>query len=410
MQAESFDMTIIARRLSRIKPSPTNVLTGKVAELKAAGRDIIGLGAGEPDFDTPDNIGLAGKRAIDEGQTRYTPVTGTMELRQAICGKFARENGLDYAPDQVIVSCGGKQVLYNALMATLDAGDEVIIPAPYWVSYPDMVLLAEGTPVVVEGREANGFKLTAGELEAAITPRTMWVMLNSPSNPTGAAYTREELKALTDVILRHEHVWVMTDDIYEHIVYDGFDFTTPAQVEPGILDRTLTINGVSKAYAMTGWRLGYGAGPVELIRAMTVVQSQSSTHTSSVSQAASVEALNGPQDFLEPRNRAFRERRELVVSMLNRTEGVSCRTPEGAFYVYPSCGELIGRTAPDGTVIEDDPTLCTYLLESEGVAVVPGAAFGMSPYFRVSYAASTEELTEACQRIQRACAALRRLG
>ena len=410
MQAESFDMTVIARRLSRIKPSPTNVLTGKVAELKAAGRDIIGLGAGEPDFDTPDNIGLAGKRAIDEGQTRYTPVTGTMELRQAICGKFARENGLDYAPDQVIVSCGGKQVLYNALMATLDAGDEVIIPAPYWVSYPDMVLLAEGAPVVVEGREANGFKLTAGELEAAITPRTKWVMLNSPSNPTGAAYTREELKALTDVILRHEHVWVMTDDIYEHIVYDGFDFTTPAQVEPGILDRTLTINGVSKAYAMTGWRLGYGAGPVELIRAMTVVQSQSSTHTSSVSQAASVEALNGPQDFLEPRNQAFRERRELVVSMLNQTEGVSCRTPEGAFYVYPSCGELIGRTAPDGTVIKDDPTLCTYLLESEGVAVVPGAAFGMSPYFRVSYAASTEELTEACQRIQRACAALRRLG
>ena len=403
-------MTVIARRLSRIKPSPTNVLTGKVAELKAAGRDIIGLGAGEPDFDTPDNIGLAGKRAIDEGQTRYTPVTGTMELRQAICGKFARENGLDYAPDQVIVSCGGKQVLYNALMATLDAGDEVIIPAPYWVSYPDMVLLAEGTPVVVEGREANGFKLTAGELEAAITPRTKWVMLNSPSNPTGAAYTREELKALTDVILRHEHVWVMTDDIYEHIIYDGFEFTTPAQVEPGILDRTLTINGVSKAYAMTGWRLGYGAGPVELIRAMTVVQSQSSTHTSSVSQAASVEALNGPQDFLEPRNQAFRERRELVVSMLNQTEGVSCRTPEGAFYVYPSCGELIGRTAPDGTVIKDDPTLCTYLLESEGVAVVPGAAFGMSPYFRVSYAASTEELTEACQRIQRACAALRRLG
>ena len=399
-------MTVIAKRLSRIKPSPTNVLTGKVAELKAAGRDIIGLGAGEPDFDTPDNIGLAGKQAIDEGQTRYTPVTGTMELRQAICGKFARENGLDYAPNQVIVSCGGKQVLYNALMATLDAGDEVIIPAPYWVSYPDMVLLAEGTPVVVEGREANGFKVTAEDLEAAITPRTKWVMLNSPSNPTGAAYSRDELKALTEVILRYDHVWVMTDDIYEHIVYDGFEFTTAAQAEPGLLERTLTINGVSKAYAMTGWRLGYGAGPVELIRAMTVVQSQSSTHTSSVSQAAAVEALNGRQDFLEPRNRAFRERRDLVVSMLNRMEGVSCRTPEGAFYVYPSCAELIGRTASDGTVISDDSAFCTFLLESEGVAVVPGAAFGTSPYFRISYAASTEALTEACLRIQRACAAL----
>ena len=403
-------MTVIAKRLSRIKPSPTNVLTGKVAELKAAGRDIIGLGAGEPDFDTPDNIGLAGKQAIDEGQTRYTPVTGTMKLRQAICGKFARENGLDYAPGQIIVSCGGKQVLYNALMATLDARDEVIIPAPYWVSYPDMVLLAEGTPVVVEGREANGFKLTAEDLDAAITPRTKWVMLNSPSNPTGAAYSRDELKALTGVILRHDHVWVMTDDIYEHIVYDGFEFTTAAQVEPGLMDRTLTINGVSKAYAMTGWRLGYGAGPVELIRAMTVVQSQSSTHTSSVSQAAAVEALNGRQDFLQPRNQAFRERRELVVSMLNQTEGVSCRTPEGAFYVYPACGELIGRTAPDGTLIADDSAFCTWLLESEGVAVVPGVAFGMSPYFRISYAASPEELTNACLRIQRACAALRRLG
>ena len=399
-------MTVIAQRLSRIKPSPTNALTGLVAELKAAGRDIIGLGAGEPDFDTPANIGAAGKRAIDEGQTRYTPVPGTMELRQAIRGKFARENDLDYAPNQIIVSCGGKQVLYNALMATLDPGDEVIIPAPYWVSYPDMVLLAEGTPVIVEGREAQGFKVTAGDLEAAITPRTKWVMFNSPSNPTGAAYTRDELRSLTGVLLRHDHVWVMTDDIYEHVVYDGFEFTTVAQAEPGLLDRTLTINGVSKAYAMTGWRLGYGAGPVELIRAMTVVQSQSSTHTSSVSQAAAVEALNGRQDFIQPHNDLFRERRDLVVSMLNQTEGVSCRTPEGAFYVYPSCGALIGRTAPDGTVISDDSAFCTYLLESEGVAVVPGAAFGMSPYFRISYAASTESLTEACSRIQRACAAL----
>ena len=403
-------MTVIAQRLSRIKPSPTGVLIGLVAELKAAGRDIIGLGAGEPDFDTPSNIGAAGKRAIDEGQTRYTPVPGTMELRQAICGKFARENDLDYAPDQIIVSCGGKQVLYNALMATLDPGDEVIIPAPYWVSYPDMVLLAEGTPVIVEGREAHGFKVTAGDLEAAITPRTKWVMFNSPSNPTGAAYTRDELRALTGVLLRHDHVWVMTDDIYEHVVYDGFEFTTVAQAEPGLIDRTLTINGVSKAYAMTGWRLGYGAGPVELIRAMTVVQSQSSTHTSSVSQAAAVEALNGRQDFIQPHNDLFRERRDLVVSMLNQTEGVSCRTPEGAFYVYPSCGALIGRTAPDGTVISDDSAFCTYLLESEGVAVVPGAAFGMSPYFRISFAASTESLIEACSRIQRACAALSGLG
>ncbi len=399
-------MTVIAQRLSRIKPSPTNALTGLVAELKAAGRDIIGLGAGEPDFDTPSNIGTAGKQAIDAGQTRYTPVPGTMALRQAICGKFARENGLDYEPNQIIVSCGGKQVLYNALMATLDPGDEVIIPAPYWVSYPDMVLLAEGTPVIVEGREAHGFKLKAGDLEAAITPRTKWVMLNSPSNPTGAAYTRDELKALTEVILRHDHVWVMTDDIYEHIVYDGFEFTTVAQVEPGLMDRTLTINGVSKAYAMTGWRLGYGAGPVELIRAMSVIQSQSSTHTSSVSQAAAVEALNGRQDFLEPRNQAFRERRDLVVSRLNEMEGVSCRTPEGAFYVYPSCSALIGRKTPAGTAIGDDSAFCTWLLESEGVAVVPGAAFGMSPYFRISYAASTEALTEACIRVRRACAAL----
>ena len=399
-------MSVIARRLSRIKPSPTNVLTGKVAELKAAGRDIIGLGAGEPDFDTPRNIGNAGKQAIDTGQTRYTPVPGTMALREAIRAKFARDNGLHYEPGQIIVSCGGKQVLYNALMATLDAGDEVIIPAPYWVSYPDMVLLAEGTPVIVEGRGENGFKMTGEDLEAAITERTKWVMLNSPCNPTGAAYTRDELKALTDVIVRHDHVWVMADDIYEHIVYDGFEFTTVAQVEPELLDRTLTVNGVSKVYAMTGWRLGYGAGPAELIRAMTVVQSQSSTHTSSISQAAAIEALNGPQDFVEPHNRLFRERRDLVVAMLNRAKGISCLTPEGAFYVYPSCAETIGSTAPSGTAIADDSDFCTYLLESEGVAVVPGAAFGMSPYFRIAYAESTELLTEACKRIQRACAAL----
>ena len=400
-------MTFIARRLSRIKPSPTNMLTGKVAELKAAGRDVIGLGAGEPDFDTPENIRTSGKRAIDAGQTRYTPIPGTMDLRNAICGKFSRENGIDYAPEQVIVSCGGKQVIYNAFMATLDPGDEVIVPAPYWVSYPDMVLLAEGAPVFVEGKEGAGFKIAPADLEAAITERTKWVLLNSPSNPTGAAYAREELKALTDVILRFPGVWVMADDIYEHVVYDGFEFSTPAQIEPRLTGRTLTVNGVSKAYSMTGWRLGYGAGPVELIKAMTVIQSQSSTHTSSISQAAAVEALNGVQDFIGPHNRIFRERRDLVVRMLNETEGIACRTPEGAFYVYPSCAGTIGKTAPDGTEIVDDAAFCAYLLESEGVAAVPGAAFGLSPYFRISYATSTEALTEACRRIRRACAALR---
>ncbi len=400
-------MTLISGRLSRIKPSPTNMLTGKVAELKAAGRDVISLGAGEPDFDTPANIGAAGIRAIEGGSTRYTPIPGTMALREAVCTKFRRENGLDYKPAQVIASCGGKQVLYNAFMATLDPGDEVIVPTPYWVSYPDMILLAEGTPVYVDGREENGFKISAADLEAAITPRTKWVLLNSPSNPSGAAYTRDELAALTAVILEHPHVWVMTDDMYEHITYDGFEFTTPAQVEPALADRTLTINGVSKAYAMTGWRLGYGAGPEELVRAMTVIQSQSSTHTSSITQEAAVEALNGPQDFIEEHKKMFQERRDLVVSMLNQADGISCRTPEGAFYVYPSCAGVIGRKAPDGVTISDDSAFCTYLLESEGVAVVPGVAFGLSPYFRISYATSMEELEDACGRIQRACGSLR---
>lgn len=400
-------MSLIAQRLSRIKPSPTNVLTGKVAELKAAGRDIIGLGAGEPDFDTPDNIKEAAKRAIDAGETKYTPVPGTMALRKAICDKFRRENDIDYKPEEVIVSCGGKQVIYNAFMATLDPGDEVIVPAPYWVSYPDMVLLAEGTPVYVDGVEENGFKITPEDLDAAITPKTKWVLLNSPSNPTGAAYTRDELKGLTDVLMKHPHVWVMTDDMYEHVIYDGFEFTTPVQIEPGLKDRTLTLNGVSKAYSMTGWRLGYGAGPVELIKAMTVVQSQSSTHTSSISQAAAVEALNGPQDFIGPNNEMFRERRDLVVSMLNQATGITCRTPEGAFYVYPSCAGTIGKTTPDGGTIANDSDFCTYLLDSEGVAVVPGVAFGLEPYFRISYAAGLDTLEEACSRIQRACAALK---
>ena len=399
-------MSILAERLSRIKPSPTNALTGKVLELKAAGRDIIGLGAGEPDFETPENVKQAGIRAIRDGETRYTPIPGTMALREAICGKLKRENGLDYAPDEVIVSCGGKQVLYNAFVATLDEGDEVIVPTPYWVSYPDMVLLAGGTPVFVAGREDSGFRIAPQDLEAAIGPRTKWVLINSPSNPSGAAYTADELAALCAVVRRHEHVWILTDDMYEHIVYDGFSFATPAAVEPALKDRTLTVNGVSKAYCMTGWRLGYAAGPKALIRAMTVVQSQSSTHTSSISQAAAVEALNGPQDFLAGNARVFQQRRDLCIAMLNQASGLRCGTPEGAFYLYISCAGAIGRRTPDGATIGDDTDFVTYLLESEGVAVVQGAAFGLSPYFRISYAASNAELEEACRRIQRACAAL----
>ncbi|MCY4547012.1 MAG: pyridoxal phosphate-dependent aminotransferase [Defluviicoccus sp.] len=399
-------MSILAERLSRIKPSPTNALTGKVLELKAAGRDIIGLGAGEPDFETPENVKQAGIRAIRDGETRYTPIPGTMALREAICGKLERENGLDYAADEVIVSCGGKQVLYNAFVATLDEGDEVIVPTPYWVSYPDMVLLAGGTPVFVDGREETGFRIAPEDLEAAIGPRTKWVLINSPSNPSGAAYTADELAALCEVVRRHEHVWILTDDMYEHIVYDGFSFATPAAVEPALKDRTLTVNGVSKAYCMTGWRLGYAAGPKALIRAMTVVQSQSSTHTSSISQAAAVEALNGPQDFLAGNARVFQQRRDLCIAMLNQARGLRCGTPEGAFYLYISCAGAIGRQTPDGATIGDDTNFVTYLLESEGVAVVQGAAFGLSPYFRISYAASNAELEEACRRIQRACAAL----
>ena len=399
-------MSIIASRLSRIKPSPTNVLTGKVAEMKAAGRDVIGLGAGEPDFDTPDNIKQAAKEALDRGETKYTPIPGTMVLRQAVCGKFKRENGLDYTPDQITVGCGGKQVIYNAFMASLDPGDEVIVPAPYWVSYPDMVLLAEGTPVFVEGAEKNGFKMTADQLEAAITDRTKWLLFNSPSNPTGAAYTRDELKALTDVMMKHPHVWIMADDIYEHVIYDDFKFHTMAEIEPGLMDRTLTVNGTAKAYCMTGWRVGYAGGPLDLIKAMNVVQSQSTTHTASISQAAAVEALNGPQDFIAAHNDVFKSRRDLVVSMLNQATGITCRTPEGAFYVYPSCAATIGRKTPSGATLANDGDFATYLLETEEVAVVPGAAFGLSPFFRISYATATEALEEACRRIQRACAAL----
>ena len=399
-------MTIIAESFSRIKPSPTMAVTQKAAELKAAGCDVIGLGAGEPDFDTPDNIKAAAISAIEAGETKYTAVAGTTALRDAIVAKFKRDNGLTYSTNQIIVGAGGKQVLYNALMASLNPGDEVIIPAPYWVSYPDMTLLAGGTPVVVECSEEHGFKLQAAALEAAITNKTKWLILNSPSNPTGAAYTRNDMKAVTDVLLRHPNIWIMSDDMYEHLVYDGFTFVTPAEAEPELYNRTLTINGVSKAYAMTGWRIGYAGGPTELIKAMSKVQSQSTSNPCSVSQAAAVEALNGPQDFIAKRNAIFAQRRNMVVGLLNDIEGLACLTPEGAFYVYPSCASLMGRKTPDGKVLKSDSDFVTYLLEAKGVACVQGEAFGLSPYFRISYATSTEALSEACTRIKRAVEAL----
>ena len=400
-------MSVLAQRLNRIKPSPTIAVTTKAAQLKADGRDVIGLGAGEPDFDTPENIRKAAIRAIDAGETRYTPINGTPALRKAIQAKFKRENGLDYGLDQIHVSCGGKQVIYNALMATLDAGDQVIIPAPYWVSYPDMTLLADGEPIFIPCEEENGFKLRPEALDRAVTPKTKWLILNSPSNPTGAAYTRAELRALADVLLRHPQVWVLSDDIYEHVTYDDFVFSTIAEIEPKLYERTLTMNGVSKAYCMTGWRLGYAGGPKQLIEAMTAIESHSSTHTSSITQAASVEALNGPQDFIRRHNAVFKQRRDLVVSMLNQAKGLRCARPEGAFYVYPSCAGAIGKTTPHGKRLGSDEDFVTYLLEDEGVAAVQGSAFGLSPFFRISYATSTELLEEACRRIQRACAALR---
>ncbi len=399
-------MSIVADRLQRVKPSPTIAVTMKAAELKAAGKDVIGLGAGEPDFDTPANIKAAAKAAIDKGDTKYTAVDGTAALKKAVQAKFKRENGLDYAPNQITVGTGGKQVLYNALMATLNPGDEVIIPAPYWVSYPDMVILADGKPVEVACSENQGFKLTPEALAAAITPKTKWLMLNSPSNPTGAAYTREDLRALADVLLKHPNVWIMTDDMYEHLVYDDFKFTTIAQVEPKLYDRTLTVNGVSKSYCMTGWRIGYAGGPAPLIKAMAAIQSQSTSNPSSISQAAAVEALNGPQDFIPANNKVFKERRDLVVKMLNEAKGLRCPMPEGAFYVFPSCAGTIGKRTPQGKVIETDTDFVTYLLESVGVAVVQGSAFGLAPYFRISYATATETLRDACTRIQKACAAL----
>ncbi len=400
-------MPFLSETLARVKPSPTIAVTTKAQALKSEGKDVIGLGAGEPDFDTPENIRDAAKRAIDAGKTRYTPVDGIPELKAAICGKFLRENGLTYTPSQVSVGTGGKQILYNALMATCNPGDEVIIPAPYWVSYPDMVLLAGGTPVAIECGIETNFKLTPAQLEAAITPKTKWFIFNSPSNPTGAGYTRAELKALTDVLMRHPHVWVMSDDMYEHLVFDDFEFCTPAEVEPGLYDRTLTCNGVSKAYAMTGWRIGYAAGPVALIKAMGTIQSQSTSNPCSVSQYAALEALSGPQDFLAPNRALFQRRRDLVVSMLNAAEGITCPTPEGAFYVYPDISGCIGKATPSGTVITNDEVFATALLEETGVAVVFGAAFGLSPNFRVSYATADEVLREACARIQRFCASLK---
>ena len=399
-------MAFLSSTLERVKPSPTVAVTNKVAELKAAGRDIIGLGAGEPDFDTPRNIKDAAIAAIEAGATKYTAVDGIAELKSAICDKFRRENDLEYDPSQVIVGTGGKQVLYNALLATLNPGDEVIIPAPYWVSYPDMVLLGGGTPVIVPCGIESGFKMTPEQLEAAITPNTKWLIFNSPSNPTGAGYSPDELKALTDVLMRHAHVWIMTDDMYEHLAYDNFVFKTPAQVEPGLLERTLTVNGVSKAYAMTGWRIGYAAGPEPLIRAMRKIQSQSTSNPCSVSQWAAVEALNGTQDFIPENNTVFKRRRDLVVRMLNDIPGITCPTPNGAFYVYPSIAGLIGKRTPQGHRIENDEDFVTFLLEETGVAVVFGAAFGVSPNFRVSYATSDDALEEACTRIQAFCASL----
>ncbi|MCJ7599161.1 MAG: pyridoxal phosphate-dependent aminotransferase [Methyloceanibacter sp.] len=397
-------MGLIAHALERVKPSPTMAITAKAREMKAAGFDVIGLGAGEPDFDTPDNVKQAAIEAIKRGETKYTAVDGIPELKRAIASKFQRENGLTYKPSEITVGSGGKQVLYNALLATLNPGEEVIIPSPYWVSYPDIVLLAGANPVIVETRDEGGFKLTAKALAAAITPKTKWFIFNSPSNPTGAAYTRDEIKALTDVLLKHPHVWVLSDDIYEHLVYDGFKFTTPAQVEPKLKERTLTMNGVSKAYSMTGWRIGYGGGPEQLIKAISTLQSQSTSNPCSISQWASVEALEGPQDFLKDWVKSFQERRDLVVSMLNQAKGIHCPKPEGAFYVYPSCKGVIGMTSREGTKIGSDEDFATALLKEEGVAVVQGAAFGLSPFFRISYATGIEALEEACRRIQRYCA------
>jgi len=400
-------MPFLADSIGRIKPSPTIAISNLAKELKAQGKDIIALSAGEPDFDTPENIKQAAIRAIERGETKYTIVDGIPELKAAVCKKFKRENDLDYKPSQVTVGTGGKQVLFNALVATLNPGDEVVIPAPYWVSYPDIVMFAGAKPVPVMTRIEDGFKMKPEALARAITPKTKWLIFNSPSNPTGAAYTRAELKSLTDVLVKHPHVWVLSDDMYEHLVYDDFKFTTPAQVEPKLYERTLTLNGVSKAYCMTGWRIGYAAGPEMLIKAMATLQSQSTTNPSAISQWASVEALEGPQDFIPKHNKVFKERRDLVVSMLNQANGITCPKPEGAFYVFPSCKGAIGKTAPSGNKISTDEDYVKELLAAEGVAVVHGTAFGFGPAFRISYATATSDLEEACRRIQRFCGVLR---
>ncbi len=399
-------MSIAARRMSRIKASPAATITAKAMEMARAGRDVIALSAGEPDFDTPDPIKIAAIRAIVEGKTKYSPLTGVPELREAICRKLERENGLRYTPDEVLVSNGGKQVIYNALAATLDPEDEVVVPAPFWVSYPDMVLLAGGTPAVVAADAANGFRLTAQQLEGAITARTKWLILNNPGNPSGAVYSTRDLEGLAAVLRRHPHVWVLTDDIYEHIIYGGEPFSTIAQVAPDLHARTLTMNGLSKAYCMTGWRIGYGAGPKELIAAMSKVQSQTTSGASSISQWAGVEALDGDQAFIRDNVAVFEERRDLGVSMLDQADGLSCNAPHGAFYLYVDCGGTVGKRTPDGAIIENDGAFAKYLLDREEVAVVHGEAFGLSPYFRVSYALATDRLAEACRRIQRACASL----
>ena len=401
-------MAFLADALQRIKPSATIAVTDKARALKAAGRNVIGLGAGEPDFDTPENIKQAAIKAIESGKAaKYTAVDGIPELKAAIAAKFKRENSLEYKPSQIIVGTGGKQVLFNALMASLNPGDEVIIPAPYWVSYPEIVALLGATPISIVTTMENGFKLTAEQLEKAITPKTKWLIFNSPSNPTGSAYTRDEVKALTDVLMKHPHVWMLTDDMYEHLVYDDFTFTTPAQVEPSLYERTLTLNGVSKAYCMTGWRIGFAGAPEPLIKAMAMLQSQSTSNPSAVAQWASVEALNGPQDFIAKHNKIFKERRDLVVSMLNQANGIQCPKPEGAFYVYPSCAGTIGKTTPSGKTIANDEDFVSELLEAEGVAVVQGSAFGAGPAFRISYATKTEDLEEAMGRIQRFCGNLK---
>ena len=398
-------MSIISDSLKKIKPSPTIAVTQKARELKAAGKDVIGLGAGEPDFDTPDNIKQAAIKAIKDGDTKYTAVDGTPALKKAIVEKFKKENKLDYTTDQVTVGAGGKHVIYNAMMATLNEGDEVIVPAPYWVSYPDIILLAGGKPVVMECDEKQGFKINPSDLEKFITPKTKWIILNSPSNPTGACYTEKEIREIAKVLEKHSHVYILSDDIYEHVTYEGFKFFTIAQIE-SLKERVLTMNGVSKAYSMTGWRIGYAAGPKEIIKAIAKIQSQSTTNPSSISQAASVEALSGTQDFIKKRSDSFQERRDFVVKALNDIDGIECLNPDGAFYVFPSCKGLVGKKDTNGKEIKSDTDFVQSLLENSGIAVVQGSAFGLEGFFRISYATSMDNLKKALEKISSFCKSL----